>query len=64
MAAEALRSFRLLSHSIVPKQHFLTVDLTVKLARALSIIPANTTVRRRPMYRRRLLDKASNSLEL
>lgn len=33
MAAEALRPFRYQSSSIAPKQHFLTVDLTVKLAR-------------------------------
>ena len=34
MAAEAHRPFRHQSPSIAPKQHFLTVDLTVKLSRA------------------------------
>jgi len=33
MAAQAPAPFRHLSPSIAPKQHFLTVDLTVKLAR-------------------------------
>jgi hypothetical protein len=33
MATEALRPLRFLSVSIAPKQHFLTLDVTVKLAR-------------------------------
>jgi hypothetical protein len=39
MAAESLRPFRHLSPAIAPKQHFLTVDLTVKLARANTMLP-------------------------
>lgn len=39
MAAEAPQPFRHLSPSIAPKQHFLTVDLTVKLARADTKLP-------------------------
>jgi antitoxin ParD1/3/4 len=39
MAAEALRPFRHLSPSIAPKQHFLTVDLTVKFARPDTKLP-------------------------
>jgi hypothetical protein len=39
MAAEATRPFRHLSPSIAPKQHFLTVDLTVKLARPGAELP-------------------------
>jgi hypothetical protein len=39
MAAEAPRPFRHLSPSTAPKQHFLTVDLTVKLARPGTELP-------------------------
>ena len=39
MAAEARRPFRDLSPSTAPKQHYLTVDLTVKLARTGTELP-------------------------
>lgn len=39
MAAEALRPFPHLSPFIALKQHFLTVDMTVKLARADTKLP-------------------------